>query len=293
MKDKYLWLLALPGIVYFITFKYVPMWGILISFQEYSPFKGLWRSDWIGLDHYVRFFTNPDFLLLFRNTLAINFFNLAFFFPLPILISLMLNEVRKEYFKRTVQSIIYLPHFLSWVVIVGITFLLLSESEGIINKLLVALGFEPFGFLTNSNTFWLMLTVQSIWKEAGWGTIIFLAAMANVDPQLYEAARMDGASRLKQAWHVTLPTIRNVILILLILRLGDIMDVGFEQVFLMMNGAVSSVADVFDTYVYRVGILQGQFSYTTAVGIFKSVVGLILVLGANKLAKKYGEEGIF
>jgi len=218
---------------------------------------------------------------------------LAFFFPLPILISLMLNEVRKEYFKRTVQSIIYLPHFLSWVVIVGITFLLLSESEGIINKLLVALGFEPFGFLTNSNTFWLMLTVQSIWKEAGWGTIIFLAAMANVDPQLYEAARMDGASRLKQAWHVTLPTIRNVILILLILRLGDIMDVGFEQVFLMMNGAVSSVADVFDTYVYRVGILQGQFSYTTAVGIFKSVVGLILVLGANKLAKKYGEEGIF
>jgi putative aldouronate transport system permease protein len=176
---------------------------------------------------------------------------------------------------------------------VGITFLLLSESEGIINKLLVALGFEPFGFLTNSNTFWLMLTVQSIWKEAGWGTIIFLAAMANVDPQLYEAARMDGASRLKQAWHVTLPTIRNVILILLILRLGDIMDVGFEQVFLMMNGAVSSVADVFDTYVYRVGILQGQFSYTTAVGIFKSVVGLILVLGANKLAKKYGEEGIF
>lgn len=292
-KDFYLWLLALPALLFFLFFKYVPMWGVIISFQNYSPYTGLLGSEWVGLEHFQRFFSNPDFMILFRNTMMINLLNLLFFFPLPILMSLMLNELRSELFKRTLQSIVYLPHFLSWVIVVGITFLLLSHSEGIINKLIEASGADKINFLTNPNLFWILLTLQSIWKEAGWGTILFLAAMAGVDPQVHEAARMDGAGRFRQMWHVTLPAIRNVIVILLILRIGHMMDVGFEQVFLMMNGAVSGVADVFDTYVYRVGVLQGQFSYTTAVGLFKSVVGLLLVIGANKLSKKFGEDGVY
>jgi putative aldouronate transport system permease protein len=292
-KNRYLYLLALPGIIYFLIFKYLPMWGIILSFQNYSPFAGVLNSPWVGLDHFKRFFANPDFYILFRNTMAISLLNLTFFFPLPIVISLMLNELRSEAYKRVVQSIIYLPHFLSWVIIFSLTFLMLSQSEGIINKMFVYFGFEKYPFLTNPNIFWIMLTSQSIFKEVGWGTIIFLAAIAGVNPQLYEAAKIDGATRLRQMWHVTLPAIRTVIIILLILRLGDIMEVGFEQVFLMYNGAVSNVAEVFDTYVYRVGIQQGQFSYSTAVGLFKSLIGLVLVIFANTMAKKFGEEGVY
>ncbi|WP_346768769.1 sugar ABC transporter permease [Paenibacillus sp. HB172176] len=292
-RSKYLYVIGLPGILYFLVFKYVPMWGVIISFQEYSPYAGIFGSEWVGFEHFHRFFSNPDFLMLFRNTLAINVLNLLFFFPLPILLSLMLNELRNKAYKSIVQSIVYLPHFLSWVIIVGITFLLLSQSDGFANKLLVSLGQEKVGFLTTPSYFWGLLTIQSIWKDMGWGTIIFLASMAGIDPQLYEAARMDGAGRLRQAWHVTLPAIRNVAIILFILRLGHIMDVGFEQVFLMMNGAVSNVADVFDTYVYRLGIQQGQFSFSTAVGLFKSVVGLLLVIGANHIARRYGEDGVY
>jgi len=292
-KDKYLYMLALPGLLYFLIFKYLPMWGILIAFQDYSPYVGMKGSAWVGLAHFERLFTNPDFMMLFRNTMGISLMSLFFFFPLPIILSLMLNELRNEIYKRTVQSIIYLPHFLSWVIIASLTFVMFSRANGMVNLALDALGFNRMDFLTNPDWFWIMLTIQRIWKECGWGTIIFLAAIAGVNPQLYEAARIDGASRLRQMWHITLPAIRNVIVILLILRLGDILEVGFEQVFLMYNGAVSEVAEVFDTYVYRVGVQQGQFSYSTAVGIFKSFVGLALVLIANKLAKRIGEEGVY
>ncbi len=292
-RDKYLYLLALPGLIYFLLFKYVPMWGISIAFKDFSPFLGYVESPWVGWQHFQRLFGNQDFFMLLRNTLAISFLNLLFFFPLPIILSLLLNEVRNQFYKRTVQSIVYLPHFLSWVIIASLTFMLLSKSEGVINQLFVFFGFEKFDFLTNSDIFWFLLTGQSVWKEAGWGTIIFLAAIAGVNTELYEAARIDGANRFRQIWHVTLPAIRNVIIILLILRLGDVMEVGFEQVFLMYNGAVSEVAEVFDTYVYRVGIQQGQFSYSTAVGLFKSFVGLVLVVIANKMSKKFGEEGIY
>ncbi|MFC0330391.1 ABC transporter permease [Paenibacillus sepulcri] len=292
-RDKFLYLLIAPGVLFFVIFKYIPMWGVVIAFQNYSPFMGVMDSPWVGFDHFVRFFSNQDFYLLFRNTMAISLLNLVFFFPLPILLSLLLNELRSEVYKKWIQSVVYMPHFLSWVIIAGITFLLLSQSSGIINKMFVSLGFAKYDFLTNENNFWLLLTIQNIWKEAGWGTIIFLAAIAGVDPQQYEAAKMDGANRLRQAWHVTLPAIRSVIIILFILKLGHIMDVGFEQVFLMMNGAVSDVADVFETYVYRTGIQQGQFSFSTAVGLFKSLVGLLLVIGANKIAKRFGEEGVY
>jgi putative aldouronate transport system permease protein len=292
-KNKFLCLLALPGLLYFLIFKYMPMWGVIISFQDYSPYMGFAGSKWVGFEHFQRFFGNPDFWLLFRNTMAISVLNLLFFFPLPIVLSLLLNEVGKPVFKKAFQSVVYLPHFLSWVIIAGITFLMLSQSEGMVNKLLEALKLDKIDFLTNPKFFWMLLTLQSIWKEAGWGTIIFLAAIAGIDPQLYEAARMDGASRLQQVLNITLPSIKNIIFILFILRLGNILDVGFEQVFLMLNGAVSKVGEVFDTYVYRVGIQQAQFSYSTAVGLFKSVVGFILVVSANQLAKKFGEEGVY
>ncbi|NOU96902.1 ABC transporter permease subunit [Paenibacillus sp. LMG 31456] len=292
-RDKYLYFLALPGLLFFLIFKYVPMAEVVIAFQNYSPIVGIWNSKWVGLLHFQRFFSNPDFILLFRNTMGISLLNLVFFFPMPIALSLMLNEVRNAIYKRLIQSIIYLPHFLSWVIIAGLTFLLFAKGEGVVNKVLETVGMERIGFLTSPKLFWIMVTLQSAWKEAGWGTIVFLAAMAGIDPQLYEAARMDGAGRFRQMWHITVPAIRSVIVILLILRLGHIMDVGFEQIFLMYNGAVSQVAEVFDTYVYRVGIQQAQFSYSTAVGLFKSVVGLALVVLSNKVAKKFGEEGVF
>lgn len=292
-RDKLLYVLALPGLLFFLLFKYVPMWGIVIAFQNYSPFAGISGSEWVGFEHFQRFFSNPEFMVLFRNTMAINLMSLILFFPLPIVLSLMLNEVRSAIYKRLVQSIVYMPHFLSWVIISGLTFLLFAKGEGLVNKCLEVLGAERIDFLTNTNLFWIMLTFQSIWKECGWGTILFLAAMASIDPGVYEAARIDGASRIRQMWHITLPAIRSVIVVLLILRLGHMMDVGFEQVFLMYNGAVSEVAEVFDTYVYRLGIQQGQFSYSTAAGLFKSIVGLTLVVVSNWLAKKMGEEGVY
>ncbi|WP_135553400.1 ABC transporter permease [Paenibacillus cymbidii] len=286
-------MLALPGLAYFLVFKYVPMWGVLIAFQQYSPYLGFLNSPWVGLEHFRQFFAHDDFIVLLRNTMGISLLNLVFFFPLPIVLALLLNEVRHAFWRRIVQSIVYLPHFLSWVIIVGISFLLLSQTDGAVNRMLETAGWPKIAFLTDPDYFWPLLTLQTIWKECGWGTIIFLAAIAGINPQLYEAARMDGANRLRQALHVTLPGMRNVVTVLLILRIGQIMDVGFEQVFLMMNASVSHVADVFETYVYRVGVQQGQFSYSTAVGLFKSVVGLLLVFGANVLAKKFGEEGIY
>jgi putative aldouronate transport system permease protein len=286
-------MLALPGVLFFILFKYVPMWGLIIAFQNYSPYVGILHSEWVGLEHFERFFNNSDFYLLLRNTLAISLLNLLLFFPAPIIIAIMLNEVRHRAFKRVVQTVIYFPHFLSWVIIAGISFIMLGQADGVINSILVLLGFEKIAFLTSSELFWPMLTLQNIWKDAGWGTIIFLAAISGIDPTLYEAARMDGASRLKQIRYVTLPGIAHVIVMLLILKLGDVMDVGFEQVFLMGSAAVSDVADVFDTYVYRNGVLNGEFSYTASVGIFKSVIGLIMVMAANRLAKMFGQDGLY
>ncbi|WP_418041032.1 ABC transporter permease [Paenibacillus xylanilyticus] len=292
-RDQSLYLLALPGILFFLIFKYIPMWGIVIAFQDYSPFRGILGSEWVGLQHFTTLFANPDFALLFRNTLAISLLNLILFFPFPILISLGLNELRNMTYKRLIQTVIYMPHFLSWVIIAGLTLLLFAKGTGLINELFALWGWTRVDFLTNPDSFWIMVTLQAMWKEAGWGTIVFLAAMASVDTQLYEAARMDGAGRLRQIWHITLPAIRSVIVVLLILRLGDIMEVGFEQIFLMYNGAVSEVAEVFDTYVYRTGIEQGDFSYSTAVGLFKSVVGLALVVIANRLVKRMGQEGVY
>ncbi|SFL68173.1 putative aldouronate transport system permease protein [Paenibacillus sp. 1_12] len=293
LQYKYMYFLALPGIIYFILFKFVPMWGLLIAFKDYNPFSGFWGSPWVGGKHFESLFSDNNFYIMLRNTFSINLIGLVFMFPLPILLALMLNEVRHEAFKRFNQSIVYLPHFLSWVVVASMTFFILSTDVGIVNKLITGSGRESVAFLTNPNYFWGMITAQNMWKEAGWGTIIFLAAMAGVDPQRYEAAVVDGASRWRQIWHVTLPAIRPTIIILLILRLGHMVDIGFEQVLLMQNPLVLSVSEVFDTYAYTHGILKGQISAGVTVGMFKGFVGLVLVLVSNYVVKKLGHEGIY
>nr|WP_240762574.1 sugar ABC transporter permease [Paenibacillus thalictri] len=291
--SRYMYVLILPGFLYFAVFKYLPMWGLLIAFQNYNPFAGISGSEWVGFMHFTDLFRDPHFYVMLRNTLCINLINLIFYFPVPVILAVMLNEVKNGWFKKWNQSIVYMPHFLSWVVVASMTFFVLSTDVGFVNKLMISLGMESHSFLSDPRLFWGILTVQNIWKEAGWGTIIFLAAVAGVDPQRYEAAVVDGASRMRQIWHITLPAIRPTIVILLILRLGHMADVGFEQVLLMMNPLVNEVADVFDTYVYNQGILRGDISLGTAVGMFKGIVGLVLVLASNYTVKKMGHEGIY
>jgi len=292
-KDWDLYMLMIPGALFFILFKYLPMWGIIISFQDFNPFSGIWKSEWVGLKHFETLLQYDGFWRIFSNSIILSMLNLIFFFPVPIILALMLNEVRKKAFRNTIQSIIYMPHFISWVVVAGISYLLLGTQGGIINEFIVKAGWEPINFLTSSDWFRTLIVSQSIWKEAGWGTIIFLAALSGVDPQLYEAAVMDGAGRWRQIWHITLPAIRSTIFILLILRLGHILDNGFEQIFLMLNPTTYDVGDVFETYVYRTGLVGGKYSYTTAIGLFKSAIGLLMVVAANRLAKRFGEEGVY
>src|SRR5690625_2733586 len=292
-KNKLIYLMITPGVLYLFIYKYIPMYGLIISFQNYKPYKGISGSEWVGFDHFNRLFSSPDFWMILKNTLVLFGLQLVVYFPIPIIIALMLNEVRRNYFKRTIQTLIYLPHFMSWVVIVSISYVILTMDGGIINELLSSLGFKQINFLLNSDWFRPMYIIQVIWREAGWGTIIFLAAISAVDPQLYEAARMDGATRFRQIWHITLPAIRSVIVILLILKIGDVLELGFEHVSLLLNSTNRSVAEIFDTYVYTTGLRQGQFSYATAVGFFKGFIGLILVVFANWLAKRFGQEGVY
>ncbi|MCM3785997.1 sugar ABC transporter permease [Neobacillus mesonae] len=292
-KNKWIYVMLLPGIIFFLIFKYLPMYGLIISFQDYKPFKGILGSEWVGFEHFARLFSEPDFLNILTNTLILFGLNLLFYFPVPIILALMLNEVRHSLFKKTFQTLVYLPHFMSWVIIVSISYVMLTMDGGIINELLVFFGFEKINFLLSNEWFRPTYIIQVIWREAGWGTIIYLAAIASVDPQLYEAARMDGANRLRQIWHITLPAIRSVIIILLILKIGDVLELGFEHVYLLLNSMNREVAEIIDTYVYTAAMKQGQFSYSTAIGFFKSFVGLVLVMIANKLAKKMGEEGVY
>ncbi|MBB6634878.1 ABC transporter permease [Cohnella thailandensis] len=293
VRNKWLYLMILPGLLYFVIFKYLPMYGLIIAFKDYKPFAGINGSEWVGFKHFDRLFTESDFGTILTNTLVLFGLNLVFFFPIPIILSLMLNEVRLTFFKRIFQTVIYLPHFMSWVIIVSIGYVMLTMDGGIINEFIASLGFEKINFLLSPEWFRPTYIIQVIWREAGWGTIIYLAAIAAIDPQLYEAARMDGAGRLRQIWHITLPAIRSVIIVLLILKIGDVLELGFEHVYLLLNSMNRDVAEIIDTYVYTAGLRQGQFSYSTAVGFFKSLVGLVMVMIANRLAKKMGEEGVY
>ncbi|MCI8830648.1 MAG: ABC transporter permease subunit [Lachnospiraceae bacterium] len=292
-RHKWMYLLMLPGIIYFIIFKYVPMAGLVISFQNYSPYLGILESEWVGLENFKTFFMNPDFKMLLVNTFSISILNLVFFFPMPILLALLLNEIKNKLVKKSIQTMIYIPHFISMVIVASITFTLLNTESGIINQIVYALTGEKLEFLADPKYFRWIIVIQNIWKETGWGMIIFLAALAGVDTQLYEAAQVDGAGKLRQMWHITLPAIKSTIIIMLIMKVGTLLNTGFEQIFLMKNSLNSSVAEVFDTYVYTLGITQGAFSYSTAVGMFKSVVATIMVVTTNWICKKCGETGLY
>jgi len=294
LRDRYLYLFLLPAAVFYVTFKYLPLYGELIAFKDFRIMEGIWNSPWVGFKHFRVLFASADFWQVFRNTMLLNLYKLVFVFPAPILLALMLNEVRTNWFKRTVQNLLYLPHFISWVVLGGVIVAILSPGTGVINALLVRVfGIEPIYFMTHTVWWPVVFTVSSIWQSAGWGTILYLAAMANIDPQLYEAAKIDGASKLRQIWHVTLPGIRPTIAIMLILQMGQMADVGFEQVYNLQNDAVFSVSDVISTYVYRMGLQAAQYSYSTAVGLFQGVIALILMLTVNKVTKAMGEGGLW
>ncbi|MCA0753678.1 sugar ABC transporter permease [Paenibacillus sp. N4] len=293
IKDKWLYILLMPGLLYFLLFKYVPMWGVLLAFKNYQPYTGFWNSEWVGVEHFRLFFSNPEFFMLLRNTLLLSFYNLVFFFPAPIILAILLNEIRIAIFKRSIQTLIYIPHFISMVIVASMTYVFLTTAGGPVNELLFAYTGKKIEFLASPDWFRPLIIIQTIWKECGWGTIIFLAALAAVDVEQYEAAIMDGANRWKQMWHITLPSISSTIIILLILRMGNVLENGFEQIYLMLNPLNREVAEVFDTYVYMMGITQGAFSYSTAVGLFKSIVGVILVLGSNYLAKRFGQSGLY
>jgi putative aldouronate transport system permease protein len=288
---KALYVMLAPGVVYYILFKYLPMYGVIIAFKDFNMMDGIWYSDWAQPwnKHFIAFFNSPYFSQLLTNTFLISLYKLLFgMFP-PILMALLLNECRIGWFKSLVQTLTYMPHFLSWVIIYGILIALLSESSGLINQWIKNAGGDAIPFLTSTSTFRSILVSSEIWQNLGWGAIIYLAAMTGIDPTLYEAARVDGASRLRMVWHITLPGIRSVIIMLLILRLGHILDAGFEQIYIMYNIQVYPVADIIDTWVFRTGLQQLNFSLASAVGLFKAGIGLVLVLASNKIAKRWGD----
>ncbi|TDE89167.1 sugar ABC transporter permease [Occultella glacieicola] len=292
---RYRWLLflMLPGIIYFLLFRFWPMYGAQIAFRDYIPFLGIEGSQWVGWEHFETFFTNPDFPRLLRNTLILAALSLFIAFPLTIVMALLLNELRLNILKRTVQTLVYVPHFLSWTVVVSLTGLLFAVGNGPLWTLLNDVLGTDTNFLADPAWFRPLIVLQDVWKNTGWGTIIFLAALAGVDQEQYEAAIIDGAGRWQRVWHITLPSIRSTIIVLLILQTGQILNTGFEQIYLMSNALNRTVADVFDTYVYFVGIQQGSYSYATAVGLAKAIVGVILIFGTNWLAKRFNQQGIF
>ncbi|WP_114855790.1 sugar ABC transporter permease [Brachybacterium sp. YJGR34] len=292
-RYRTLYLMAIPGMLYFLVFKYVPMGGLIISFQDYKPFLGIMNSPWVGFEHFVRLFTEDTFTMLLRNTLILSILLMVISFPVPIVLALLLNELRSKWFQRSVQTIIYIPHFMSWVIVVSIFYVMLTIDGGAINNVIQQLGFEPVSFLTDPEWLRPMYVFQHIWRTAGWGTIVYLAALTAVDMHLYEAAEIDGANRWRQTWHITLPAIRATIIVLFILSIGDFLELGFEHMFLLLNSMNREVGEIFDTFVYTAGIQNGQLSFATAVGLFKGLVGLILVVFANSLAKRFGEEGVY
>ncbi|MBO7744439.1 sugar ABC transporter permease [Paenibacillus sp. MWE-103] len=293
IRHKYLYLLLLPCVIYFIVFQYVPMYGIIIAFENFNFVKGITGSPWVGWDNFRYMFGLHDFYRVFWNSLCLSLLRLIFTFPVPILLALMLNEIRRIAFKRITQTMIYLPYFVSWVVVGGLIVTFLSPTWGVINIVFERLGIQPVSFLTDTAYFRPLIVLTSIWKDSGWDTIIYLAAIASINPDLYESAVMDGAGRLNRIVHITLPSIRSTIIILLILRIGQIMSNGFEQVFIFQNGANKTVSEVFETYTYSLGLLSGRFSFATTVGLFNSVIGLVLLYSAHRISRKFGEEGIW
>ncbi|MEY8353287.1 ABC transporter permease subunit [Lachnospiraceae bacterium 54-53] len=300
-SHKWLYIMIIPGVIYMLVFNYLPMGGLVMAFQEFSPYNGdsmlgaFLGSPFAGLSVFRKFFTGPDFIQVLTNTLSISIASLIFYFPAPVILALLLNEIRNMTFRRISQTMVYIPHFISMVIVAALTAQLFSTTDGLVYHWMVGI----FGrnnapdIMSNPRLFVPMIVGQNMWKETGYGTIIFLAALSGVDVQLYEAAQVDGANRWQKMWHITLPAIRSTIVIMLILKVGTILNTGYEQIFLMQNSMNRAVSDVFDTYIYTKGVVNGNYSMATAAGMFKSVVCMIMVLGANKLAKLFGESGFY
>ena len=289
---KSLYLLALPGLAYFILFHYGPMYGSIIAFKDFTPRLGILRSPWVGFSHFVDFFNSFFFYRLVRNTFLLNVVNLVFGFPAPIILALLLNEVRHKRFKSSIQTLSYLPHFISIIVICGMI-LQFTTSRGIVSDFIALFGGERVNLLSNPKYFRSLYVVTEIWQEVGWGSIIYLAALSAIDQELYASASIDGAGRFRQVWHVTLPGILPTIVILLILRMGSMMSVGFEKIFLLYNPVIYETADVIPTFVYRRGLLENDYSFSGAVGMFNSVINLALLVGANAISRRVNETSLW
>ncbi|TVR52999.1 MAG: sugar ABC transporter permease [Spirochaetaceae bacterium] len=293
IRDRHLYLLLLPVFAYYIIFHFVPMYGAVMAFTEYNIFAGIRGSDWVGFNNFRIMFRNDEFFIVLRNTVMLNVISLLVAFPAPLILALLLNEVRNRKFRRAVQGIVYLPHFLSWVVVSGLIITVLSPSSGLVNNIIRMFGGESIYFMTDSVWWVAIYQLSGVWKEVGWGTIIFLAALSAVDPNLYDAAMIDGASRWDRLKHVTIPGITPMILVVFLLSVGNVMTISFDRPFLLGNPMVLDVADVISTYVYRVGLLNVDYSYAAAVGLFQSVVNFLFLLTANWLSNRIKGEGLF
>lgn len=294
-KNKYLYMMSLPFIAWAFVFSYMPLWGWIMAFQKYNARLSVWEREWVGLENFIKLFQDDMFYLVLRNTLAMSVMSLVAGFTIPILFALMLNEVRNAAFKKSVQTISYLPHFVSWAVVAGIVSKMLSTDNGAINDFLVWAGLldEPIQWLAKGKYFWGIVTLSDIWKETGWNAIIYLAAMAGIAPELYEAAKVDGANRLRQMWHITLPGIRTTMIILIIISIGNLVNIGFEKQFLLGNNLVIDYSKVLDLYALEYGIRINRISFATAINIFNSVVAVLLLFTANGLFKRFTKESVF
>jgi len=293
IKNYQLYLIFFPVLIYFLVFHYAPMYGIQIAFKDFSAARGIWGSRWVGFSNFQRFFRSHYFKQLIWNTLSISLYSLVVNFPIPIILALMLNEVKNIKFKKMVQTVSYAPHFISTVVMAGMIILFLSPQSGLINKVIVFFGKEPVNFMYEAKYFKTIYVFSGLWQHAGWSSIIYLSALSTIDPELHEAAVIDGAKRLQRIWYINIPGILPTISIMLILSFGNIMNVGFEKVFLLMNQLNRSAADVISTFVYRVGLIDHDYSFSTAVGLFNSVINLILLLTVNKITGKLDQTTLF
>lgn len=293
LRNRALYIMLLPGLLFFLIFKYIPLLGSVIAFQDYNVFEGFANSPWVGFRNFEQLFTYPNFTRILVNTIVISLYQIIFAFPAPIILALLLNELRHIGLKRWAQTIVYLPHFLSWTIVYGLVFMMLSLRTGMINQLVTAAGGEAINFLQEPGMIRAIIVSSGVWKEMGWSAIIFLAALAGISPSLYEAAKIDGANRWHQFLHISLPGLIPAMVILLLLKIGHILDSGFENVFVFLNPITYPVADVIDTFTYRAGIQQGQYSFTTAIGLFKSVVGFLLLVIANRASKAITGEGLY
>lgn len=295
-RDRFIYLLILPGLLWYLIFCYLPMFGIVIAFEDYKPFwgiEGIFTSEWVGLKHFLKFFKSAYCLRLLRNTLLLSVYSLIWSFPLSILLALLINELRGKYFKKMVQTVSYLPHFLSAVIVCGMIRTLTSVDGGLVNAIVTALGGETVPFLGQPEWFRTIYTVSEVWQSIGWDSIVFIAAITGIDKELYEAAMVDGAGVFRRMWSITIPGIMPVITIMLILRVGTILNLGYEKVLLLYSPQIYSTADIISTYVYREGVVNQNYSFASAVNLFTSVISLVLVLGTNRLTKKLGQEGIW